>query len=96
MKMIETEKKAVGRYAQVVQRIIGMKKVRKFSIHSKPLSVAIKPKNKEKFKSMEEAKAALQKAFCPGKHKVQIKRIVKMKEDIVVETDTAELMHQKL
>ena len=39
---------------------------------------------------MEEARVALQKAFCPGKNEDRIKRIVKRKEDIVVDTDITE------
>ena len=43
---------------------------------------------------MEEAKTSFQKALCPGQNKVQIKKIVKRKEDIVVETNTNEALEK--
>ena len=79
-----TENKPATTYASIAQRIVGTKETKRMNIGQKPLLVTIKPKNKEKFKTMDEAKASLQKAFCPSRNKVRIKKIIKRKEDIVV------------
>ena len=52
--------------------------------------MTIRPKVKEIFKSMDEVKTAMQNTYCSSKNNVSIKRIVKRKEDILVETDTVE------
>ena len=65
------------------------------NLGQKLLLVAIAPKNKDKFKTMEEAKSSMQKAFCPSWNKARIKQITERKEDIVVETDTVKAL-QKL
>ena len=59
MKLKENQQEST----QVAQRITSTREARQFTINSKTLSVAIKPKDKGKFKSMEEAKVALQKAL---------------------------------
>ena len=58
------ENKQANTYGTIAQRIVGTKEIKRMDIGQKPLFVTIKPKNKEKFKTMEEAKASLQKAFC--------------------------------
>ena len=63
------KKKPANTYATVVQRIVGNKNAKRMNIDQKPLIVAIKPKNKNKFKKFEEAKVSLQKAFCLSRKK---------------------------
>ena len=78
----------------MAQRIVGTKDTKRMNIGQNPLHVVIKPKNKGKFKIMEEAKTSLQKVFCPSRNKVRIKKIIKRKEDIVVEMNTVETLQQ--
>ena len=59
----ETERKSAGIYASSAKNNSYEGEARQLTINSKTLSVAIKPKDKGKFKSMEEAKVALQKAL---------------------------------
>ena len=88
------QEKPANTYTTIAQRIVGTKETKSMNIGQKPLLVTIKPK-KDKFKTMEEAKVSLQKSFCPSRNKVRIKKIIKRKEDIVVETYTVEAL-QKL
>ena len=86
--------KSENTYAQAAQRIAGLKESRKMNISKRPLAVTIRPREKEKFKSMDEVKAALQKSYCPSTNNVRIRRIVKRKEDILIETDTIESLEK--
>ena len=61
-----TVEKAENSYAQVVQRITGIKESRKIKISKKPPAVTIRPKVKEKYKSMDEVKMVLQNTYCPS------------------------------
>ena len=79
-------------YAQAAKRITRIKESRKTNISKRPLAVTIRPK--EKFKSMDEVKAALQKSCFPSKNNVRIRRIIKRKEDILVEADTVESLEK--
>ena len=54
----------------------------------------IEPKEKNTFKSMEKVKTCLQKAFCAGQNNVGIKKIVKRKEDIVMEAVANEALEK--
>ena len=56
--------------------------------------MTIRPKVKEKYKSMDEVKTALQNFYSPSKNNVRIQIIVKRTEDIVVETDTVESLEK--
>ena len=47
--------------------------------------MTIRPIVKEKYKSMDEVKTALQNTYL-SKNNIRIKKIVKRKEDILVET----------
>ena len=89
------EKKPANTYATISERIVSTKDTNIMNIGQKPLLSTVKLKNKDKFKTMEEAKISLQKAFCSSWEKFRIKKIIKRKEDIVVETDTVEAL-QKL
>ena len=89
------DEKSANTYATIAQRIVGTKDTKRMNIGQKLLHVTIKRKDKDKFKTMEEAKISLQKAFCSSWEKFRIKKIIKRKEDIVVETDTVEAL-QKL
>ena len=82
--------KTENSYKNVAHRITGFKENRKMNISKRLLAVTIRPREKYKFKSMEEVKTALQKSYRPSKDNVRIKKIVKRKEDILVETDTLE------
>ena len=89
------EKKPANTYANIALWIVGTRDAKRMNIGQKPLLLVIEPKNKDKFKTMEEATTSLQNAFCPSQNKVKIKKIIKRKEHIVVETDTIEAL-QKL
>ena len=82
--------KTENSYENVAHRITGLKENRKMNISKRPLAVTIRPREKYKFKSMEEVKKALQKSYRPSKDNVRIKKVVKREEDILVETDTLE------
>ena len=90
------EKKPANTYATISQRMVSTKDTNIMNIGQKPLLSTVKLKNKDKFKTMEEAKISLQKAFCSSWEKFRIKKIIKRKEDIVVETDIRVEALQKL
>ena len=46
----------------------------------KTVNCSDKPKDKDKFKTMDEAKTSLQKAFSPGRNRVQIEKNVKKRK----------------
>ena len=78
-------------FAAVAQkRIISTKETKRLNIKKKSLSVVIRPKDKEKYKDMEQVKQDLQAAFSPGKNKARISKVIKRKDEILIESDSLE------
>ena len=86
--------KAENSYANVAQKIIGLKGNSKINISKRPVAVTIRPRGKEKLKSIDKVKMALQERYRPSKDNVRMKMIVKRKKDILVETNTIESLEK--
>ena len=65
VKCTPQEEKSANTYATIAQRIVVIKDTKSMNIGQKWLLVTIKPKNKYKFKAMEEAKVCLHKSLLP-------------------------------